>query len=242
MTLAALSPPYAYRLEQLGPISLPSWAAELRRRRGGVLVAGACVGVHLDLEAACRLMLPHDRPAWARGYLPRRSTCGLFARAYALLLGAEHHALDVPYEPRDGQAVADVVAVARAGGAWREAGAGVEPLAGDVVLIGRANPDGTPDPAYVRGMRATEHVLVVTGVDGDLVRSVDGGQPGVERRERRVVRAGPHGRELWLAALETRLSPDGRPLIGRRAVGWLSLGDLPTPRDAYVPLEADIAG
>lgn len=234
-----LSAPYAYRLEPLAPPSLPSWAAERRKRLAGVAVAGACVGVHEDLDASCALMLPHDAVAAARLYLPKRSTCALFARGYVLCLGGEHKFLDAPYLPRDGQAVADVKAIAQAGGAWREPTPDALPLAGDVVLIGRALPDGSPDPAYVRGTKATEHVLVATGLEGDILWSVDGGQPGVEVRSRRVLRV---GRELWLGHTERGTDTSGRPLVGRRVVGWLSLGELPTPRDAYVPEGVDLTG
>jgi transcriptional regulator with PAS, ATPase and Fis domain len=46
------------------------------------------------------------------------------------------------------------------------------------------------------------------------------------------------GRELWLAHRDHGNRPDGRPLVGRRVVGWLDLGALALPGEAYVPNEA----
>ncbi len=236
-----ITPPYAYRLERLDPGNLSGEALETRKRLGGVAIAVGLVGVHLDREAEARVMLPRDPLAKALHYLRSgKSTCALTARGYVLLAGGAHRVLDVPYLPRDGKAVSDVVAIGRDGGAWRTPEPGRLPHPADVVLIGKGLPGGGPDPAWVRGTRATEHVLLATALAGELLESVEGGSPGVERRKRRVVRAGPGGRELWLAHTEHGNSPDGRPLVGRRVVGWLSLVDYPTPRDAYVPAGAEL--
>jgi hypothetical protein len=240
----AFAPPYAFRRESLEPsIIVPDDADERHKRVAGAAIALACAGTLDASEAGRMLMLPLDDVRQARLYLPKKSTCALFARGYLRLVGGDHDVLFRPYLPRDGQAVADVVRIARDAGVWRVATAppvgasavgvgGGLPDPGDVVLIGRALPDGRPDPAWVRGTKAIEHVLVATRVRGHLLDSVDGGQPNIAARTRQIVRA---GRELWLGDTRYGVAPDGRPAVGRRVVGWLSLVDYPTPRDAYVP-------
>ncbi len=228
-----LQPPFDFRPARLDPGDLPGEEVERRKRRAGAAVALACVGVHLDPWAALGLMLPFDAPQAARDYLRSGvSTCALLARGYLLLLGADHLVLNAPYLRRVGRAVSDVVQVARDAGAWRTPEPGATPHPGDVVLIGHMTHDGRPDPAYVRGTKATEHVLLVTALRGHLLDSVDGGQPGVERRTRQVMRV---GRELWLGHTEHGTGPDGRPLVGRRVVGWLSIADMALPREALLP-------
>lgn len=236
-----LQPPYNFRREPLELLVVPDELDGRRKRLAGVAITGELPGVHRDPWAEVGFMLPFDEPEEARDYLRSgKSTCGLTGKGYVTLLGSDHRVLLAPYLPRDGQAIADLVLVARDGGAWRTPEPqGLEPLAGDVILIGHMLHDGSPDPAYVRGTRATEHIVIMTGRDGQLLESVEGGQPGVERRTRRVVRV---GRELWLAHTEHGVGPDGRPLVGRRVVGWLSVGDLPLPLEAYVPEKADLTG
>jgi hypothetical protein len=85
----------------------------------------------------------------------------------------------------------------------------------------------------------SDHLARVTGLEGDVLENVDGGQPGVERCSRPVVWV---GRELWLAHRDHGNGPDGRPLVGRRVVGWLDLGALALPREAYVPEGVDLTG
>jgi hypothetical protein len=238
-------PPYDARPVRLRGADLSGEALEARTRAAGVAVAGALVGVHRDPWAELDLMLPFDADPDGDREGPRDylrggvSTCALAARGYLLLLGSGHEALWRPYLPRVGRAVADVVQIARDGGAWRTPEPGRLPHPGDVVLVGHMLPGGAPDPAYVRGTRATEHVLIYTGPLGEegLLMSVDGGQPGVEWRTRRLVR---FGRELWLSHTAHGIGPDGRPLVGRRVVGWLSLADLPLEHDALVPEDADL--
>jgi hypothetical protein len=84
----------------------------------------------------------------------------------------------------------------------------------------------------------SDHLARVTGLEGDVLESVDGGKPGVGRRSRRVVWVGC---ELWLAHRDHGNGADGRPLVGRCVVGWLDLGALALPREAYVPKGADLA-
>lgn len=242
--MTELRPPYDYRREPLAPLSLPDWAAAGRRREAAVVIAEACVGVRSRPDDEARLMLPHDPLEAAVAYLRKRSTCALFGRAVMRLLGHEAPELEQPYLPRDGLAVNDVVRLGQRAGAWRTPDGAELPPHGSIVLIGSMLPGGRPDPAYVRGTGATEHVLVVTtlwmGVDGDSrLGSVDGGQPGVEYRTRRLVWT---GRELWLGHTEHGEGADGRPLVGRRVVGWVDVGALPTTREAYVPLGADLTG
>lgn len=226
-------PPYDFTPTRLDPGNLPGELVERRKRLAGVAIAGALVGVHRDKNAEAALLLPFDPPAKALHYLASgKSTCALTTRGYNLLLGSVHDVLLAPYLPRDGKAVSDVVTIARGGGAWRTPEPGHLPHPADVVLIGHADERGRPDPAYCRGTNATEHVLIVTRLDGDLLESVDGGQPGIERRTRRVVRI---GRELWLAHTDHGLGPDGRPLVGRRVVGWQDTACLPTPDVALLP-------
>jgi hypothetical protein len=231
-----LRPPYSFRRESLDPGDLPGEVAEQRKRLGGVAIVGGLVGVHLDREAEARVMLPRDPLAKALHYLRSgKSTCALTARGYVLFAGGVHPVLDVPYLPRDGNAVGDVERIGRDGGAWRTPEPGRLPREADIIMMGKGLPNGRPDPAWVRGTTATEHILLATSLAGELLESVDGGQPGVERRKRRVVRAGPGGRELWLSHTDRGLGPDGRPIVGRRVVGWIDFATMPLPREAYLP-------
>ncbi len=79
----------------------------------------------------------------------------------------------------------------------QRASAPLAPQKGDIILVGRA-----ANPAW----GGTEHVLVVTEVNGGSITSVDGGQPHIAERTRTLTRRA--NGETWLG--------------GRRMVGYLS--------------------
>lgn len=226
----ALSPPYAHRLESLSTDAMSGEVVEARRRKAAVAIAEACAGLSFatDPTRYTSLLFPFDEPSKARAMAKTMSSCALFALAVLRLMGVEHPALSAPYASRLGKAVSDVLAVAADLGALRKPGPDAMPAAGDPVLIGQ---NGAPR-AWVRGTGAGEHVLVTTGIDGDIIDSVDGGQPGLERRSRRLVRV---GNEMWLATLASRTEADGRPNPARRIVTWIDVASLPTTRPALVP-------
>jgi hypothetical protein len=207
-----LSPPYAYRLEPLAPASLPSWAAERRKRLAAAAIMAALplpLGASGGLDVYAELLFPHDDPQRARQMAAGMSSCALWALALWRLLGVEAPELDAPYRP--GRAVADVVQIARRLGAWRAPGATEPaPLVGDVLLV--APP---------------EHVAVREGP----ASWVDGGQGPGGRSIARVA-----GRTL------ERTTAGWRIARGRSVVGWVDLPALPTPREAYVPEGADLTG
>lgn len=119
-------------------------------------------------EQWARTLLPHDDQAWAQRYLEAKgaaiptSTCALVYLRFLSLLGCTCREHSVPYEPRMGQAVADVERIARRHGAWRTGAAlGAYPSPGDALCMRPSNP----------------HVSSVTGsraADGAIL-SIDGG-------------------------------------------------------------------
>ncbi len=229
--------PYHCRLESLSTDAMPGEVVEARRRAGVVAIARACAGLSFASDPAryATLLFPLDDPARARAMAKSMSSCAVFALAVLRLAGVEHPHLAAPYASRLGKAVSDVLAVGADLGALRKPTPDASPAPGDIVLIGQ---NGAPK-SWVRGTGAGEHVLVVTGIDDDIVDSCDGGQPGLERRSRRLVRVGS---EMWLATLAHRLDPDGRPNPARRIVAYLDVASLPTTRPAMVPDGAALPG
>lgn len=112
--------------------------------------------------------------------------------------------------------------IAQQMGAWIVPGTGrlTEPLEpGDAVIIGCKGCRGL----WARGAVNTEHELTVlfTEDDGVTVHSVDGGQPHIALRTRRLVHVPEQG-ESWLANVSTdaEIAADGRPVRGRRILGY----------------------
>lgn len=110
--------------------------------------------------------------------------------------------------------------------AWRR-GRGF-PKEGDALHIG-----GT-DPAWVRGEIASDHVMTVVAWAGELLHTIDGGQPGIRLRTRALVEVWtrPDSGELWAAQVDRStglpdLDASGRPRRGRRVAGWIDPTRLP---------------
>lgn len=172
-------------------------------------------------------LFPHDLPAARLQMASAMSSCGLHALSCWRVAGVQDAALRAPYATRIGRAVADVVGIAMRQGAWVDctrAAPATSPEAGDVVLIGRES-----DPAY----GGPSHVVVVTGRDGALVESSDGGQPDpyggggcvaiLARRRVWDVSTGV----AWLRTADGQGTPE-RPTKGRRVVGWARASALVT--------------
>jgi len=189
-----------------------------------VAAALAHVGLGYGGTQARRLayaewLFPHDNRTQAQQMASAMSSCGLHALSCWRVAGVQDAALAAPYATRIGRAVVDVVSIAMRHGAWVDATRGVpdsEPQAGDVVLIGRE-----PDPSY----GGPSHVVVVTGRDGSLVESSDGGQPDphggggcVAILARRRAYDGSTG-QAWLRTADGAATPE-KPSRGRRVVGW----------------------
>lgn len=128
-------------------------------------------------------------------------------------------------------------------GAWVSALPWVEgttlPDPGDACIVGLRG-----DPNFARGnVFNTEHEFTaVSWLDGYL-HSIDGGQPGIHLRTRGVVEVwtstdgdGRRTGELWAASVNpdgtVPLGGDGRPLNGRRFLGFGRLDALPVVSDA----------
>lgn len=193
-------------------------------------------------DAFALLLYPNDRIAWARLGAMQQNHCALFGAAVARHAGADDAWLWRPYEGHN-DAVSAIKAMAQRAGQWRTPEGGGEPGRGCLVMIGAQLPGGAPDPRYVRGQRATEHISVLTrlgpGPEGaDYVHGVDGGQvdeagaPAIALRTRRIDRVGG---ELWWGHTAHGKDSAGRPLVGRRVVGWWDLPATARPRPALVP-------
>jgi len=142
------------------------------------------------------ILLPHDDQAWAQRYLEAKgaaiptSTCALVALRFLALCGCTCREHWERYQPRMGNAIADVQRVAQRHGAWHTGGGvGQYPAPGDVLCMRVENP----------------HVSVVVGSrasDGAIL-SVDGGQKDntwTMRRERILI--APDGETPFLIDLD----------------------------------------
>ena len=141
------------------------------RRRVIVSTARECVGMPRELERG--FCYPFDSLVYAEQMMRHQSRCALVALGIMRALGVDHPVLREPYASNVGKAVAWVVRIGNDLRCMADVG---EVYPGDILVIGS-----------VRG----EHVLTVVGVDGDEVRSVDGGTG----RIREVARA-MHDRKL----------------------------------------------
>lgn len=120
-------------------------------------------------EQWARTLFPHDSLEWALRYLESKgakiptSTCACVYVRFVSLVGCTCNEHSQPYQPRMGQAVADVERIARRHGAWHTGGGmGQYPSPGDALCMRVENP----------------HVSVVVGSrasDGAIL-SIDGGQ------------------------------------------------------------------
>lgn len=200
-------------------------------REAACAYAESLVGLAYPSERYVAELYPHDAPSVARQMARVQSSCALMAMAILRHIGVRSPGLDEPYASHLGQAVSIVKAIAIRDRGWVDAAAWTPsvgiPTYGDIVLIGRQG-SGT---AWGRGpLSAFEHVMVVTGYDvpTGCVRSVDGGQPGIAERVRRLLPApgSEAPTELWTGHVGYDLAADGRPARGRRVEGWVNLGAL----------------
>ena len=131
------------------------------------------------------ILLPHDDRAWAQRYLESKgaaiptSTCALVFLRFLSIVGCTCREHSQPYQPRMGQAVADVQRVAQRHGAWRTTDLSVYPSSGDALCMRPTN----PHVAVVYGSRASDGAVL----------SVEGGQVDntwTIRRERTLLASG----------------------------------------------------
>lgn len=170
-------------------------------------------------ERQAKILLPNDRLVWALAYLAgTTSTCALVALAHLRLRGCTLSVLTSPYEKRIGQAVADVVRVGNAYGAWSAVPEelSVLPLPGDIVLV--ASPEHV-----LNVVPATEDEDVAAGI----VLSIDGGAvDGSWTMLRKRIMVAPSSGSYLVDP--TTPYKSGVP-NGRRIVGKLLGAKLPIP-------------
>jgi len=173
----------------------------------------------------------------AYGFASAMSSCGITTQAIWAAAGVDLAYLRKPYKNRIGSAVTFEYKYAKEVGAWVNAMPWKRgtpfPEAGDAMIIG----DNTP--AFARGSSPTyQHELNVIcwveGPRGALMGGLDGGQPGIAIRTRGLVEVFPNGGdlgELWCSVVapdgSLPLGADGRPLSGRRALGFTDVTRLP---------------
>jgi hypothetical protein len=124
-----------------------------------VALAGGFAGVSVSTarQRYLDLVAPGDPRAEYFAH-PRTSGCALVVRGLWREAGLDHERLRRPYVV--GQAIADVVRIAREAGAWVSTFAERDVRPGDVILVGA--------PSH-------EHVYTVVGTE-DGIDSIDGGQ------------------------------------------------------------------
>lgn len=194
----------------------------------------------LYLDALDRTPTSYERIR-AADMARRLSSCGIFWEALGRRVSLHFPLLWKFYDPRSvvpiEQAItADVDFAKRAGAwvdatTWREGGA--FPREGDGVIIGNNT------AAWARGnVSVFQHMLVVVAWAFEALHSIDGGQPGIRLRSRALVEVwtgqdakGRKG-ELWeshvdLSTGRPPLDATGRPLRGRRVLGWIDASRLP---------------
>ena len=168
-------------------------------------------------------LYPFDPPASAADMAKTQSGCGLTTEAIWRAGKVADARLRLPYGPRSVAggvlyAVSLEKAIAQHHGAWFDASrtgfAAFEP--GDAPIIGCKGCPGL----WARNTFTDEHEFTVLYVedDGVTVHSLDGGQPGIAIRTRRVVFV-PEHKEIWMASLDATVERDGRPSKGRRLLG-----------------------
>jgi hypothetical protein len=180
---------------------------------------------------------PYDTPAAANAMGASQSSCGLTVRGAWRAAGVAMDDLYLPYAQcvaAGRYAVASEKAIATQWGAWSDAvtydpSVG-SPDVGDAVIIGCSSCGGTWSEG---GGFGGEHEFLVGAIDpsgsptGPVYWSIDGGQPGIRQCKRVLVRAGS---ELWMSAVDANgnapLGAGGRPVAGRRIIGWSRMKDL----------------
>ncbi len=144
-----------------------------REEMASLALAYDGVGVTKDKDGYLELIGPHETEAM-RAAMLTMSGCALVVRGLWRMAGVESAILDAPY--RIGMAMADLVEIAKAAGAWRPYYNGFPGL-GDAVLVGSES-------------GGHEHVYTVTFEDAanaNNLGSVDGGQ--VDEYGAQIIRA-----------------------------------------------------
>ena len=176
-----------------------------------------------------------------------QSSCGITTEAIWRAAGVDDARLYLWYPDRAQKggtyyAVSLEKDIAETHGAWRSGIPWVEgtplPMPGDAPIIGLMS-----DPSFTRGGGfAGEHELTIVSTLGGYYHSVDGGQPHIDLRTRCLVevwtaeRSGARTGELWMGQVDRKtgecaLGHDGRPLSGRRVVGFTDASLLPLVRE-----------
>ncbi len=177
-------------------------------------------------------LYPFDTPSQALAMAKSQSGCGLTTEEIWRAGGASNPALTLSYAWRVARggvlyAVALEKEIALEAKAWqdtRNVSAALERC--DALIIGCK---GCPGP-WAKNTFTDEHeftiVLMETLADGTiLVHSVDGGQPGIALRTRKLVLT--DSGETWLASLDAVIEADGRPSKGRRLQGYSRASQIP---------------
>ena len=194
-------------------------------RRGLVEAALALVSLQPTDLAYQQALYPFDPPAQARQLATHQSGCGLTYEAEMRAIGVDEPLLYGPVGPRSIHGGREYpIALerddeSRWGGltdcaVWTTQN---QPEPGDACVIGCSACRGV----WSRNSYASEHEFLVVLVDGDVVHSVDGGQPSIALRTRRLVTVAG-SRELWAADMAATLTAaDMRPSKGRRFLSIL---------------------
>lgn len=214
-----------------------------------LFISGLMDLVGLSDRQAADAFFPHDeqvyRDAMSSAFEGgKTSSCGLTTEAGWRYAGVSEPVLDIPYHERVNKGlfvVAQEKKTAEAAGAWVSAIPWVEgtplPDFGDAPIIGCTS----CGEGWARGVKNLEHVYNITAYDpagNGIHHSIDGGQPGVKFRTRALIEVWtgqlPDGRrtgELWAGTVNDDgsipLGADGRPITGRRFIGYVSVASLP---------------
>lgn len=201
--------------------------------------------VGLDDMQAAPYFFPFDTPAYQKAMgqafmSGKTSSCGLTAEVGWRYAGVTAPILYESYADRVSRAKYVIVAdieVAKNDDAWMSGIPWVEgtplPDVGDMPIIGCK---GCGD-SWARNVSNLEHAYTILCYDPagrGIHHSIDGGQPGVAFRTRALVEVwtgqdaqGRRTGELWAAKVNddgtVPLAADGRPLTGRRFVGFASV-------------------
>lgn len=171
-----------------------------------------------------------------------QSTCGITTECIWDRAGVDAAWLREPYGARVNRGFYAVMAeyeFAKQVGAWVSALPWVAgtalPDLGDAVIIGD-NTDGMRRGSSTKVQHELTMLCYLNGPagPGSWACSIDGGQPGVAYRTRQWVEVPG---ELWAGAVDPSsgvapLGYDGRPLNGRRVIGYVDAKKLPYRADA----------
>ncbi len=201
-----------------------------------------------DREARA-IEFPNDTPEYQSAMATafetgKTSSCGLIVEAAWRYAGVQDPLLDQSYYDRVSKGKYVIVAeqeIGKKNDAWVSGIPWVEgtplPLPGDALIIGCQS----CGESWARGTANLEHGYTIVAYDpaGEGIHhSVDGGQPGVKARTRALVQVwtgtnaeGKRTGELWASTVTEDgvipIASDGRPLTGRRMVGYVDVSRLP---------------